>query len=157
MEKINIQLATLIYVVRDGKVLLAKKNRKVFVGKYTGYGGKVEEGESEVDCAVRELESESGIVADKNNLKKVAVMDFYNENSSIWRVYAYIATNFTGQEKSTEEMSDPKWFDLNDLPYDQMPWSDTYWLPVLLIHGKKLKIEAHQEPFSVKIENLESF
>jgi len=39
------------------------KKRGFGVGKWNGYGGKLEEGESIERCATRELEEECGIVS----------------------------------------------------------------------------------------------
>jgi 8-oxo-dGTP pyrophosphatase MutT (NUDIX family) len=53
--------ATLVFVVRDGKILLINKKTGLGKGKVNGPGGKVEKGESPEDCAVRECQEELGI------------------------------------------------------------------------------------------------
>ena len=47
---------TLCFPVRsDGKVLLGRKKRGFGVRKWNGFGGKIEGGETFLQCAVREL------------------------------------------------------------------------------------------------------
>lgn len=154
MEKNFKQPATLIYVVSDDKVLLARKTRKVNVGKWTGYGGKIDEGETELECAKRELESESGLKIKTESLQKVGIIDFFNSETDVWRVHTYIIDEFEGEPVATDEMDEPKWFDIEDLNFDMMPWSDVYWLPLILKYNKKIEVEVHQNPFYLKIEDM---
>lgn len=51
----KVKYYTNAFVVKDGKVLLGYKKRGFGVGKYNGFGGKVEPGELPRDAAIREL------------------------------------------------------------------------------------------------------
>ncbi|MEY3197958.1 MAG: hypothetical protein RL023_812 [Candidatus Parcubacteria bacterium] len=56
------QLATLIYVLHQDKVLMLHRTKKandVHEGKWNGLGGKFEAGETPEECMLRELEEES--------------------------------------------------------------------------------------------------
>ena len=55
--------ATLMFVVRGDEVLLIRKKRGFGMGKVNGPGGKLDPGETELDCAVRETQEELGITA----------------------------------------------------------------------------------------------
>ena len=57
------QRATLLYVMCDGQILLIRKKRGLGAGKINGPGGRIEDGESAIECAVRETEEEVGIRA----------------------------------------------------------------------------------------------
>lgn len=49
----------------DGKeVLLQRKKRTRFAGMLNGVGGKLEEGEAPMECAIREIREETGISVD---------------------------------------------------------------------------------------------
>ena len=50
--------ATLVFVVRGGRILLIRKKRGLGAGKINGPGGRLEPGESPLDCAVREVQEE---------------------------------------------------------------------------------------------------
>ena len=153
MKGPQIQSAVLVYIVKNNKILLAKKVKKVNAGTYTSYGGKFENGESELECVCRELKEESGISATPGSLKKMAIIDFHNSDIDVWRVHTYITSVFKGKPKSTPEMKNPKWFSVSKMPFKNMPWSDQYWLP-LIISGKKLRVIVHKEPLSVLLQDL---
>jgi len=52
--------------------------------------------------------------------------------------YVYVATDFEGEPTETDEAI-PIWFDVEDIPYDEMWQDDKYWLPRVLngeyLHG----------------------
>ena len=53
--------ATLLFLVKDGQVLLIRKKRGLGAGKINGPGGKIDPGETPEQCAVRETQEELGI------------------------------------------------------------------------------------------------
>ena len=147
------QQAVLIYVIKNNKVLLAKKVRKIFVDCYTGFGGKIEKGESMFVAAQRELEQESGLSVSLESLSHVGVVDFYNPKGDVWQVHIFTAGEYTGAPKSTEEMRDPKWFSISNLPFEKMIPTDEYWLP-LVLNGKKIKAIVYGSPLKISITDL---
>lgn len=131
----KLRKATLCHFTKDGKVLLAMKKRGFGVGKWNGVGGKVKDGESIEEAAIRETEEEIGVSIRK--FTKVAVMDFYFQSRSDWdqSVSVFLIGDFGGNPKETEEMK-PEWFAVNNIPYDMMWPSDRKWLPIIL-SGKR--------------------
>ena len=117
-------------VLKDDKILLGLKKRGFGAGRWNGFGGKLEEGESIVDAAHRELGEEIGIKA--LDMSEVGVIDFSFENDpKVLEVHIFKITNFTGEPEESEEMR-PEWFLFENIPYDQMWSDDKYWLPKLL-------------------------
>ena len=57
--------ATLVFVIRDGRILLINKKTGLGKGKVNGPGGKVDPGETPESCAVRECQEELGITVSK--------------------------------------------------------------------------------------------
>ena len=143
--------AVLVYVVQDKKVLLAKKVKKINAGRYTGYGGKIEKGETELDTAKRELKQESGLTVDIESLEKVGLIDFYNEDGGVWRVHVFIVHKFKGKPKSTKEMEDPKWFPISNMPFGRMNATDVFWLPIIF-RGVKINAKVRSVPLKVTFE-----
>ena len=50
--------ATLLFVIRDGEILLIHKKRGLGAGKINGPGGHIEPGETMLQCAIRETQEE---------------------------------------------------------------------------------------------------
>lgn len=124
------KILTLCMVIKDNQILLGMKKRGFGVGRWNGFGGKVEEPETIEQGAHRELEEEIGIKA--LDMQKVGILDFSFENDpKVLEVHIFKVLNFTGEPVESEEMK-PEWFSFDNIPFDQMWSDDKYWLPYLL-------------------------
>ena len=131
---------TLIYLRKDNKILLGKKLRGFGMGKIVGVGGKLEEGESATECAVRETFEETGVKITK--FEEVARVVFnnlhYKDQVETDLMHVFFATEWEGEPQDSDEL-DLEWYALRDIPYESM-WSDAKeYLPDLL-RGKKLEV-----------------
>jgi 8-oxo-dGTP diphosphatase len=142
--------ATLVFLVKDGKVLLARKTRHIGAGKWNGYGGGVEPGQSLIECAISECQQESGVEIRPADLQKVAEVTFHNTKTNGEKfsclVHVFTTEHWIGEPKESEEMSKPKWFPINQLPVTEMMPADSVWVPLVLA-GKRIIGEAHYGPF----------
>src|SRR4030042_7177671 len=131
--------ATVCFLIRDNKILLAMKKRGFGVGKWNGVGGKRKKEESVIEAAKKEAYEEINITP--TSLEKVADINFYFLNKPKWnqRVIAFLAKSWTGTEKESEEMK-PKWLKLDKIPYSKMWPADAYWIKQIL-EGKKVKAD----------------
>ena len=136
--------ATLCLLVKGNQnkkeLLLAMKKRGFGVGKWNGIGGKLdlEKGdENVIEAAIRETEEEIGVRV--KDLEKVAVLSFYFPYNQKWDqdVHVFLAKNWEGEPIESEEML-PKWFKIEEIPFEEMWDDDRFWLPQVL-EGKKLK------------------
>ncbi len=144
---------TLAIVYRNKRILLGLKKSGFGVGRWNGFGGKVESGESIEEAAVRELQEESGIIA--KEIEKVGVLDFEFENlPETLEVHVFRVNDFDNEAIETEEMS-PKWFDIEKIPFDLMWSDDVYWMPYFLENkkfvGKFLFDRASDDKYQAKI------
>lgn len=130
---------SLVYPLGNGKILLGRKKRGLGCGKWNGFGGKLEPGETMRECAARELFEESGLAADPKSLILMADLYFHQPQDPAWSHagIVYLAPAFQGKVQETEEMM-PRWFAKDELPYDEMWMADTVWLP-LVLNGEKLR------------------
>ena len=64
MKKFNV---VIVFDKDEKNILMCKREKEPYKGKYNLVGGKVEFGEDELSAAYRELEEESGI--DKEKIK----------------------------------------------------------------------------------------
>lgn len=144
-------IATLCFLVQDGQVLLARKTKKLVIGKWNGYGGRQEPGETIRQATARELfeETAEGVVVKESDLDKVALVHFHNKNEdeSLFTVivHVYLAKRWTGEARETGEMKTPTWFSVDNLPFDEMPPADKHWLPLVLA-GNRLTAHFHYSP-----------
>lgn len=125
-----IKVQTVCWIVNNKRILLGSKKRGLKAGCWNGFGGKLEEGETALECITRETREEAGI--NLNDAEELGIGKFHNyELDYIIEVHFYKCTKFSGKPVSTEEM-EPKWFTLDEIPYDNMWPSDQYILPIFL-------------------------
>ena len=128
--------ATLVFLIRGhppAELLLGMKNRGFGSGKYNGFGGKVEPGETVENAAARELYEECEVVVDPGDLTRAARLEFFFPAQPDWNqvVHVFIARRWRGEPVETREMT-PAWFGIQALPLERMWADDPYWLPLVL-------------------------
>lgn len=131
------KILTLCWIHQHPQVLLGMKKRGFGVGKWNGFGGKVQPEESIENAARRELEEEVGIIAHDLNKKGVLEFVFESKLEEILEVHVFVTESFEGDPQESEEMR-PEWFQVDSIPFDTMWPPDIYWVP-LLLEGKKFK------------------
>ena len=125
---------TLCIVQKGDKILLGMKKRGFGIGRWNGFGGKVQSGESVDAAARREIKEEAGIIVGK--IHEVGVIDFdFIENPGVLETHVFKVVDFTGEPAEGEEMR-PRWFNIDEIPYDEMWPDDRHWLPLLLSDKK---------------------
>lgn len=136
-------LQTLLYLVDDGApggphVLLGRKLRGFGVGKVMAPGGHVEQGESVVAAAVRELEEEVGLSVAEPDAVSAAVLTyrFPARHALDAEVHVFVARRWRGTLTASGEL-EPRWFPLSSLPLEDMWDDERYWLPRVLA-GERL-------------------
>jgi 8-oxo-dGTP diphosphatase len=121
------------------EILLGWKKTGFGQGKYNGFGGKVQTGETVVEAALRELREECGIEAGEADLEEVGKLDFiFPANPALDHdVTIFLVRRWRGEARETAEMR-PVCFPIHDIPYRQMWSDDIYWLPKVL-RGDKIE------------------
>ncbi len=124
------KILTLCFVVRDGRILLGMKKRGFGEGRWNGFGGKLEPGESVEEGARRELREEAGIEA--RALRPRGRLTFeYRHAGKTMEVRVFEVDGYDGEIAETEEMR-PQWFAFADFPYDAAWPDDRLWMPHFL-------------------------
>ncbi len=151
------KIKTLIFLInpKTGKVGLSTKKYGPAKGWYNGYGGKVEYGEDIKAGALRELQEECGVKADTQDLIFIAklLFEFPHLNKDAMG-YVFVLTNWKGEPKESNEMTMPKWFDIDKLPFDKMWDSDKIWVP-LVLNKQNLNNNFSQKIFGRLVFNKE--
>lgn len=131
-------LTNLCYLLNEqNQVLLIMKKKGFGAGRWNGPGGKVKDGETPEQAAIREVKEETGYTP--TNLTHLGFIEFVwvgqEQNNQVCHIY--ISKKFTGQLTESEE-SLPQWWEIDKIPLDQMWPDDVYWLKDALA-GKKTK------------------
>ena len=79
MSSKNRKVLTLVLLRQENRVLLGMKKRGFGVGKWNGFGGKLEPGETVVEAAAREVREECGYIVNTTDLGT----DFGNFGNSL--------------------------------------------------------------------------
>ncbi len=112
------------------------KKRGFGVGRWNGYGGKLQEGESVLDALFREVKEEADV--DIHNPELLGILEFeFPEKDMVIENHLFKVRSFSGEPKETEEMK-PKWFNIDEIPFGEMWADDVYWMAMFL-KDKKFK------------------
>lgn len=123
--------ATICLIRNDGKLLLQRKAKGEYAGRWDAPGGKMKAGETPLQCAVREAEEETGIRVSEPAHIGTLTAYFGEREEPDWAVHVFCATRFSGRLRDSAE-GPLRWFPEGDLPVDDMWPSDPFWLPDLL-------------------------
>jgi 8-oxo-dGTP diphosphatase len=131
--------ASLCFVRQKGEVLMIRKMRGLGAGKINGPGGRLEEGETALEAAIRETEEEVGVTP--LNLSHRGELHFQFVDGLALHCAVFLAEGCLGDPIETEEAI-PYWMKPADIPYHDMWADDSYWLPGML-EGKSFKGYFH--------------
>jgi 8-oxo-dGTP diphosphatase len=120
--------ATLLFVIRDGRILLIRKKRGLGAGKINGPGGRIQPGETAQDCAIREVREELCITA--RNARFAGTLRFQFLDGYSIQAEVFTSDGFDGTPTETDEAV-PLWFPVDRLPYDEMWPDDRLWMPLM--------------------------
>lgn len=105
-------LAVGTIVVRDGRVLLARRGKMPGLGKWSVPGGAVDAGESLEDAARREIREECGIEVELTDTTEVIQRITRDEASRVkfhYVIVDYVARWKAGEPCPSEEASEVRW------------------------------------------------
>jgi 8-oxo-dGTP diphosphatase len=121
--------ATLLFVVRDGEMLLIHKKRGLGAGKINGPGGHIEPGETPWQAAIREVQEELRVTP--FGAEESGELFFQFADGLALHVNVFKAPGCDGDPQETDEAT-PLWVPLNAIPYARMWPDDPFWLPLML-------------------------
>ncbi len=127
--------ATLLFVVKDDRILLIRKKRGLGAGKVNGPGGRIEKNEDAAACAVREVEEE--LCVTPTGLSYAGELRFQFQDGYALHCEVFRASDCVGVATETEEAL-PLWTPIDAIPYSQMWADDALWLPHVL-EGRRFR------------------
>jgi len=123
------QRATLLFVIRDGNILLIRKKRGLGAGKINGPGGRIEPRETAESAAIREVEEE--LCTTPRNVLKCGELFFQFIAGLSLHCQVFKASDCTLAPQETDEAV-PLWCSTDQIPYAEMWADDCYWFPMML-------------------------
>ncbi|XP_012878833.1 PREDICTED: 7,8-dihydro-8-oxoguanine triphosphatase-like [Dipodomys ordii] len=145
------KLYTLVLVLQPQRVLLGMKKRGFGMGRWNGFGGEVEEGETIEDGARSSTWSnysfswegtkaqrggDSGLTAEMLHKVGKIVFEFVGAPGQM-EVHIFYTESVQGTPVESDEMR-PQWFAQDQIPFRGMWPDDSYWFP-LLFQRKKFR------------------
>lgn len=121
--------ATLLFVVKNGEVLLILKKRGLGAGKINGPGGRLDDGETPYDCAIREVQEELRVTP--TDVREVGQLRFQFVDGLSIHGFVFRADDCDGTPEETEEAV-PMWTPIDQIPFDRMWADDRLWIPLML-------------------------
>jgi len=121
--------ATLLFVIKGRQVLLIDKKRGMGAGKINGPGGRLEDGESAIGAAIREVQEEIGVTP--LGVEKRGELRFQFTSGYSLKCHVFRAADIEGEPIATDE-AEPRWESIGNLPFERMWEDDRVWLPMLI-------------------------
>jgi 8-oxo-dGTP diphosphatase len=123
-------LSTLCYAVRDEHVLMLHRTKEPNLGLWTAPGGKLEWDESPVECVIREMREETGLLIRHPELRgiitEVSPVEHYQ-----WLMFVFIAHEFTGELIDCKE-GELAWVPIEDVLKLPIPQADALFFPKIM-------------------------
>ena len=129
------ETATLLFVIRDGQVLLIHKKKGLGAGKINGPGGRVDPGEAPKQAAIREVQEELRVTP--TGVEEAGELSFQFTDGFSIHGHVFTATGCEGEPRETGEAV-PLWTPLDRIPYDRMWADDRVWIP-LMLRGRRFR------------------
>lgn len=123
---------TLCYLEKDGAYLMLhriKKEKDENRDKWIGVGGKLEDGESPYDCAIREIYEETGLVA--NSLSYRGLVTFVSNIYGTEYMHLFTSRDFSGKITSSCDEGELLWVEKKKIPTLNIWEGDKIFLKLL--------------------------
>ena len=117
-------LATMVYCIKDGDVLLMLRNKEPNLGLWVGPGGKLEPGESPYDCAKRELYEETGLEVNDLYFRGL-ITEISPRPDWQWLMFLHVATEFSGTLVEDKREGRLSWCSLSEVMQLPIPEADS--------------------------------
>lgn len=126
---------TICYLKSDEKVLMMKYNRK-WNRVYSPPGGKLDYGESPLDCILREFKEETGLTLVEPKLQGISY--WHGDYHEI--IFVYVADMYEGELCKTSIEGTLEWIKIDDLDKVEQFEQNRKFLPYLF---KDSRFDGH--------------
>lgn len=124
-----VEEAVLCFIFKGDEILLIHKKTGLGKGLINAPGGRVEQGESPVQAAIRECEEE--VCLQLESVKPAGLLFFQFTDGYSLKGHVFTSDYPGGTPRETRE-ADPFWVHKKDIPFDKMWADDSLWIPRML-------------------------
>ena len=124
---------TLCYINKNNEYLFLLRNKKLQdpnEGKYIGVGGKIEEGETPLQCVIREVEEETSLRI-RNPILRGEIY-FYSDTYDDEKMYLFVADQYEGSVDYDCAEGELKWISRDNIMELNLWEGDRVFLKELL-------------------------
>lgn len=149
-KTIEVELTVMCAIINDGKVLMI--NRKNDWGGWAFPGGHLEANESLVECTIREIKEETGLVI--KDLKFKGNAHFYNPITNERHIISnYVCLSYDGVTKTKCKEGILSWVKIKDIKIMDLAEGMEYRLPLFFTNGQQeLYVEWTKDKGYIKVK-----
>ncbi|MEC5425798.1 8-oxo-dGTP diphosphatase [Virgibacillus sp. C22-A2] len=121
---------TLCFIKKKDKILMLNRKYSPLKGLWNGVGGKIDEGETETQCVIREVKEETEIDVSIEQIKYKGIITYEFDNSFKGGIHIYLVDIPNEYEYLT-----PKTTDEGILDWKEITWllsEDNYGVDVMI-------------------------
>ncbi len=168
MEEKILKVASLVYLVKNGRVCMSVKKKHIGAGYLNGAGGGLEETDATIEeCACREVLDEWRVKVWPVDLRnrRIALLRCHNRTEQdegfICTVHVFYTTFWLGIPQESDELGPPEWFPIGELPYSRLMLGDREWMrdwfPKLIAGAAKLIVTSWYGPRQALLDKPTTF
>lgn len=125
------RITTLVYAIRDGRIVLMHRRKEPNLGLWSPPGGKIEPGESPLDSALRELTEETGLIGTCPRLAAVvSELDTVLDDACLMFIFRVDVPR--GDPAPSHREGECRWIPLSEIAGLAIPPADPYILDAVL-------------------------
>lgn len=131
-------LATLCYAVHQDRVLMLHRSKEPNKGLWIAPGGKLEFDESPQECALRELEEETGLRGRRPKLRGL-ITEVSPRQDYQWLIFIFVTRDLEGALVDCETRDCPEgtlaWVPIDQVSHLPIPGADAIFFPHIMGEG----------------------
>lgn len=154
-------LGTLVYAQQDlspdgdRRVLMLRRSKEPNKGLWVAPGGKVETHESPLECAIRELREETGLIA-RHMVLRGLVTEVSPRDDYQWLLFIYVAHDPEGELIRCNE-GQLAWVDVTAVPLLPIPEADAIFFPQIIKDSRPLYQAKYTYDADLNLVHVEEF